>query len=224
MLSLQDKALLIKLYYTNSESATVALRRFRSMKHIKCGRGPLSPFGLRRVVKCFEETGRLAAGPRSGRPSTSTTVASTIQEHIDDVAESSPYGTASARAVSRITGIAVTTVWRTLRMTLRRYPYKIQHVHQLLVGDAPKREVFARWAFSKMEQDENWLFNILWTDEAHFSLHGGVNSQNCRIWATAMNHRCSHQRSLCGVDLPHRSCSDLFSLRRVVPRARKPAP
>ncbi|GFU74151.1 DUF4817 domain-containing protein [Trichonephila clavipes] len=36
-----------------------------------------------------------------------------------------------------------------------------------------------------MEQDPNWVFNILWTDEAHFSLHGDVNNHNCRIWATS---------------------------------------
>ncbi|GFY03502.1 uncharacterized protein TNCV_3211391 [Trichonephila clavipes] len=36
-----------------------------------------------------------------------------------------------------------------------------------------------------MEQDPTWVFNILWTDEAHFSLHGDVNNHNCRIWATS---------------------------------------
>ncbi|GFX48412.1 uncharacterized protein TNCV_4614081 [Trichonephila clavipes] len=36
-----------------------------------------------------------------------------------------------------------------------------------------------------MEQDPTWVFNILWTDEAHFSLHGDVNNHNCHIWATS---------------------------------------
>ncbi|GFV54609.1 uncharacterized protein TNCV_3578631 [Trichonephila clavipes] len=36
-----------------------------------------------------------------------------------------------------------------------------------------------------MEQDPTWAFNILWTDEAHFSLHGDVNNHNCRIWVTS---------------------------------------
>ncbi|GFV01308.1 DUF4817 domain-containing protein [Trichonephila clavipes] len=36
-----------------------------------------------------------------------------------------------------------------------------------------------------MEPDPTWVFNILWTDEAHFSLHGDVNNHNCRIWATS---------------------------------------
>ncbi|GFV10744.1 DUF4817 domain-containing protein [Trichonephila clavipes] len=36
-----------------------------------------------------------------------------------------------------------------------------------------------------MEQDPTWVFNILWTDEAHFSLHGDVNNHNCHIWSTS---------------------------------------
>ncbi|GFU83996.1 uncharacterized protein TNCV_1056431 [Trichonephila clavipes] len=44
-------------------------------------------------------------------------------------------------------------------------------------------KAFAKWAFSKMEQDPTWVFNILWTDEAYFSLHG--DNHNCRIWATS---------------------------------------
>ena len=29
-----------------------------------------------------------------------------------------------------------------------------------------------------------WTENILWTDEAHFTLEGAVNMQNCRIWGS----------------------------------------
>ncbi|GFW06019.1 uncharacterized protein TNCV_4478131 [Trichonephila clavipes] len=36
-----------------------------------------------------------------------------------------------------------------------------------------------------MEQDPTWVFNILWTDETHFSLHGDVNNHNCPICATS---------------------------------------
>ncbi|GBN93660.1 hypothetical protein AVEN_24970-1 [Araneus ventricosus] len=33
-----------------------------------------------------------------------------------------------------------------------------------------------------MEVDNACLWNILWTDEAHFHFQGSVNTQNCRIW------------------------------------------
>ncbi|GFX83506.1 uncharacterized protein TNCV_324551 [Trichonephila clavipes] len=35
-----------------------------------------------------------------------------------------------------------------------------------------------------MAEDDDWLSNLLWTDEAHFTLRGSVNTYNCRIPAT----------------------------------------
>ncbi|GFU03451.1 uncharacterized protein TNCV_797501 [Trichonephila clavipes] len=35
-----------------------------------------------------------------------------------------------------------------------------------------------------VSKDDDWLSNLLWTDEAHFTLRGSVNTPNCRIWAT----------------------------------------
>ncbi|GBN44701.1 hypothetical protein AVEN_44808-1 [Araneus ventricosus] len=32
-----------------------------------------------------------------------------------------------------------------------------------------------------MQNKKRW--NLFWTDEAHFHIHGYVNTQNCRIWA-----------------------------------------
>ncbi|GFT44523.1 hypothetical protein TNCV_11581 [Trichonephila clavipes] len=46
MLSAPDKALLVKLFYMNEESATIALRKFRVQKNGKSGKGPLTPAGL----------------------------------------------------------------------------------------------------------------------------------------------------------------------------------
>ncbi|GFW96601.1 uncharacterized protein TNCV_2846581 [Trichonephila clavipes] len=36
----------------------------------------------------------------------------------------------------------------------------------------------------EIAEDDDWLSNLLWTDEAHFTLRGSVNTHNCRIWAT----------------------------------------
>ncbi|GFW01511.1 hypothetical protein TNCV_5136941 [Trichonephila clavipes] len=51
MLSAPDKALLVKLFYMNEESATIALRKFRVQKNVKSGKGPLTPAGLLKLVK-----------------------------------------------------------------------------------------------------------------------------------------------------------------------------
>ncbi|UYV79773.1 K02A2.6-like [Cordylochernes scorpioides] len=62
--------------------------------------------------------------------------------------------------------------------------YKIQRFHELKVGDFEKHQEFAACVFLQIDIDENWLSNVLWTDEAHFSLNGEFNTQNSRIWAT----------------------------------------
>ncbi|GFW99641.1 uncharacterized protein TNCV_3418741 [Trichonephila clavipes] len=40
------------------------------------------------------------------------------------------------------------------------------------------------WLALSIAEDDDWLSNLLWTDEAHFTLQGSVNTHNCRIWAT----------------------------------------
>ncbi|UYV76569.1 hypothetical protein LAZ67_14001206 [Cordylochernes scorpioides] len=180
----QDKVLLVKFYYCNSESSTEALRAFRNFKGIRRGKGPMSCYSLRRMIKNFEKTGSLEAKPRSGRPSTRKSVAVTVSQNVEAIETLSTYGEVSARQVSRQTGISYGTVWRALRIFLKKYPYKIQRFHELKVGDFEKRQEFAAWVFQQIDIDENWLSNVLWTDEAHFSLDGEVNTQNSRIWAT----------------------------------------
>ncbi|UYV81676.1 hypothetical protein LAZ67_20001949 [Cordylochernes scorpioides] len=184
MPSLQDKVLLVKFYYCNSESSTEALRAFRNFKGIRRGKGPMSCYSLRRMIKNFEKTGSLEAKPRSGRPSTRKSVAVTVSQNVEAIETLSTYGEVSARQVSRQTGISYGTVWRALRIFLKKYPYKIQRFHELKVGDFEKRQEFTAWVFRQIDIDENWLSNVLWTDEAHFSLNGEVNTQNSRIWAT----------------------------------------
>ena len=85
--------------------------------------------------------------------------------------------------IARRTGIPYTTVWVALRRTLRCHSYEIQRLHEL-PGDFVKWRAFAVWAFQKLAEDDDWLSNVLWTDEVHFILRGSVNSHNCRIWAT----------------------------------------
>ncbi|GFV33162.1 uncharacterized protein TNCV_2768801 [Trichonephila clavipes] len=99
------------------------------------------------------------------------------------IASEAASGTSSAREAARRLGLPPSSVHNILRQILQLYPYKLQSCNGLLPADTAQREAFAKWAFSKMEQDPTWVFNILWTDEALFSLHGDVNNHNCRIWA-----------------------------------------
>ncbi|GFT58545.1 DUF4817 domain-containing protein [Trichonephila clavipes] len=195
MLSAPDKALLVKLFYMNEESATIALRKFRVQKNVKSGKGPLTAAGLLKLVKRFEETGKLEDRARARRPCLKEARAPCIAVEMEAIACEAASGTSSAREAARRLGLPPSSVRNILRRILQLYPYKLQLCHELLSADTAQREAFAKWAFSKMEQDPTWVFNILWTDEAHFSLHGDVNNHNCRIWATS-NSREYTQKSL----------------------------
>ncbi|GFT68477.1 uncharacterized protein TNCV_4307603 [Trichonephila clavipes] len=95
---------------------------------------------------------------------------------MEAIASEAASGTSSAREAARRLGLPLSSVRNILRRILQLYPYKLQSCHELLPAEFAQREAFAKWAFSKMEQDPTWFFNILWTDEAHFSLHGDVNT------------------------------------------------
>jgi hypothetical protein len=184
MLSAKDKALLVKLFYLNQESATIALRKFRVQKNVRSGKGPLTVPGLIKLVQRFEETGMLEDRVRAGRPRLREARAPRVAAEIETLATDSTAGTSSAREAARRLGLSPSSVRNILHGILDLYPYRLQSCHEILPTDTVLREEFARWAFSKIERNPTWVFNILWTDEAHFSLHGNVNTHNCRIWAT----------------------------------------
>ncbi|UYV65949.1 hypothetical protein LAZ67_3005969, partial [Cordylochernes scorpioides] len=107
MPSLQDKALLVNFLNGDSESATEALRAFRFFKDIRSGKGPMSCYSLKRLIKSFEETGSLETKPRSGKPSTCKSVAVTVLQNAEAIETLSTYGEVD----SSDPNITATMVW-----------------------------------------------------------------------------------------------------------------
>ncbi|GFU95403.1 DUF4817 domain-containing protein [Trichonephila clavipes] len=105
MPSVVDKALLVKLFYMNEESATIALRKFRVQKNVKSGKGPLAPAGLLKLVKRFEETGKLEDRARAGRPCLKEARAPCIAVEMEAIASEAASGTSSAREAARRLGL-----------------------------------------------------------------------------------------------------------------------
>ncbi|GFT32786.1 DUF4817 domain-containing protein [Trichonephila clavipes] len=151
MLTLPEKALLVKLYYQNGECASAVIRSYRHTKGIRRGKGPLTNAAVARMISKFEATGCLDDRPRSGRPSTRRNAAETVKDEMETVAGSSMHGEVSARAVARRTAAFHTLQFGwPLRRTLRCYPYKIHRHHELLAGDSVNRRDlrcgrFKRW-------------------------------------------------------------------------------
>ncbi|GFX94962.1 DUF4817 domain-containing protein [Trichonephila clavipes] len=118
MFSAPDKALLVKLFYMNEESAIIALRKFRVQKNVKSGKGPLTPAGPLKLVKCFEETGKLEDRAQAGRPCLKEKRAPCIAVEMEAIAPEAASGTSSAREAARRLGLPPSSVHNILRRIL----------------------------------------------------------------------------------------------------------
>ncbi|GFT23742.1 DUF4817 domain-containing protein [Trichonephila clavipes] len=122
-------------------------------KNVKIGKGPLTPAGLLKLVKRFEETGKLEDRARAGRPCLKEARVPCIAVEMEAIASEAASGTNSAREAARRLGLPPSSVRNILRRILQLYPYKLQSCHEFVPADTAQWEAFAKWAFSKMEQD-----------------------------------------------------------------------
>ncbi|GBM95080.1 hypothetical protein AVEN_111036-1 [Araneus ventricosus] len=103
---------------------------------------------------------------------------------VIDRESDSQYSSTSSRSVSRDFFLSWSAVRKFLRSIVKCYSYKIHVMQALNPADPGKRTQFARLFLARRAVD-NCPWNILWSDETHFTLHGAVNTRNCRIWGTA---------------------------------------
>ena len=143
----------------------------------------MNVIGLKQMMQKFETTGSFDVQPDRGRKQVHSTV-------VEEVASALQEGLAggvipcSARGIPRSSDRPTRTVLKIVRNILRCYPCKIANVQVLLPSDLAASETFALEFLVRIEVDNDWLWKIVWTDEAHFHLTGDVNTQNCRIWTT----------------------------------------
>ncbi|GBL81302.1 hypothetical protein AVEN_143619-1 [Araneus ventricosus] len=97
-LSLKDRSLLVKPFYKNGDCAEIALKKFRTLKGLRSGSGPMTAFGLRKIIDKFEESGSFDVKCGRGRKAVPSTpvedVATALQE-----ASCSALGKCSARGI-----------------------------------------------------------------------------------------------------------------------------
>ena len=68
------------------------------------------------------------------------------------------------------------------------YAYKVQILQKLKPNDGPKSKVFALEMLSRIEDDEDYLKEDMFTDEAYSHVLGKVNQHNVRIWGSENPH------------------------------------
>jgi hypothetical protein len=193
-LSLKLRVELVKCYYEERENASEALRVYRKKMNYRKSFGPCTRRALTKLVLKFESTGSVVDEFRCGRPSAPPATVEVIEKTHKRISEMTPHGESSLRDVSRISGIARSTVHRITRNVLGLHPYRLRRVQELKFTDHGARLSFALKCLNYMGSNDNWLKNIFWTDEAHFHLHGSVNTHNCVIWTTDMPHQVFEKR------------------------------
>ena len=182
-----DRALCVREFYKNGNSATVARRRFCTTRGLRLLNDAPSVALIRKWVTKFEETGSTLEKPKSGRPRTSRTA-----ENVERVSRSVRNDkNLSIRKRASALNLDKSSLLRILHKDLKLHPYKIQLVQELKPQDAGQRLTFVNQAIERFSSFDN----ILFSDEAHFHLNGYVNRQNCRYWS-ATNPKQKHQKPL----------------------------
>ena len=177
-LSKEQKSKLVQIYW-ETKSIVLTQRKFRS--HFKTRDTPDRKTILRLCEQFLREGSitNLNKG-RSGRKALARTPESIkkVKSAIDDDPSK------SLRKIAQEVNGSYSSVWRIARKDLGLTPYKVTIHHKLTAVDQEQRVRFARWFSQKCQSEPAFLENVWFSDEAHFQLDGGVNTQNCRIWAT----------------------------------------
>lgn len=116
-----------------------------------------------------------------------------MEERIIGIVDQNP--TISTRVISRELNIGHMTVHKVLKNELL-YPFHRTQVQELNVKDHRARENFCRWLLRKNEAEENFLANIMWTDESLFTRTGTFNCHNFHYYDVINPHvtrTCSFQ-------------------------------
>lgn len=169
--SSQEKAQILAQYHFNRSITTTQRWVRRTMR-----RTPPHRSDILRWEASFRERGTLAHRGGNGRPRYTEETTRQVRELFEREPSTSVRVAATALNLSR------STVQRILRKALSLYPYKLQTLQNLQVGDAQKRLDFAEHVRSQPEGAEGYLAKIVFSDECIFRLNGFVNKQNVRIW------------------------------------------
>ena len=129
MLSLEDKILLVKLYYKKQENVQQTIRSFGTARNIKSTRELPTWTGVKKLINKFEETGSVLNIKKSGRKS-DPTVRDAVIEAAGDLLPLS-----STRKVANEAGTSQSTAWKIIRKELRKQPFKLR-VCQVLTDEA----------------------------------------------------------------------------------------
>lgn len=176
MASIEEKVECV-LWYHETKSPITVQRNFQNV----FGRLPPDPRSIIAWYAKFKKTGSVLDLPRKGRPTVSDEIVETVRETF----KRSP--SKSTRRASRELRIPRATVQKILHKRLRMHAYKVQILHALQSNDK-RRAAFATEMLQRIDDDNNYLKRLCFSDEATFHTSGKVNRHNVRIWGSENPH------------------------------------
>lgn len=170
----------IAIWYDHSKSVRDVQRSFRTEfgdPHRVPGRELIVGCHARLLATGSVLPGR--PGPKRGAPARPKRTLST-EARVLEAYRRSPEK--SLRQGEKELGLSKDSIARILHDKNMK-PYKIQILQALNEEDVDRRLEFAEQQLAVMAEDDTYLDRVIFSDEAIFTLHGGVNKQNVRYWA-----------------------------------------
>ncbi|GAA57110.1 hypothetical protein CLF_112178 [Clonorchis sinensis] len=145
---------------------------------------PFTVSTITRLIAKFEFTESVLDFPGKGRKSLSDERAPIVKNAAEQLQSQSTMASSSTTQVSQLTGIPRASMHRIMRRHLHLYPHHFTLLQNITEEDKEQRVTFANWLLD----NEEIVPNILWSDEANFSVDGIINKHNCVIWSREAPH------------------------------------
>ena len=176
MLSTEERISIV-LLMAELKSVTSVQRKWHSLHDSK----PPAEKTIRECFKKFKETGSVHDRDRSGRPSLNDS---------DDMIEQlfSDHPSTSLRSASNQLSMPYSTIRDHLKRDIGMKPFHSTTVQTLYPSDKAARLEMCTEFLTRIAEDDAYLNNVFFSDEATFHLNGRINRHNCVIWGKNNPH------------------------------------
>ncbi|GFX41050.1 hypothetical protein TNCV_2217481 [Trichonephila clavipes] len=159
------------------------------MKNVKSEKGPLTPAGLLKLVKRFEETGKLEDRARAGRPCLKEARSPCIAVEMEAIASEAASGTSSAREAAKRLGLPPSSARNILRRILQLYPYNCNRAMNFCqqIPHEPRGLVKNSWPKCHGFEFRCLLKHGMYRDPVHIS---SVEAQCPPVGVVVRRRRC----------------------------------
>ncbi|PRD34487.1 UNVERIFIED_CONTAM: hypothetical protein NCL1_14461 [Trichonephila clavipes] len=93
----------------------------------------------------------------------------------------------SVRDISKACSYSKSTVWSILH-TYGAYSYRPVLAQELMPGNQERRVDFCNFMLNILDENPDFLNDVLWSDECQFSIQGTINTQNRYYWSLEKPH------------------------------------